>query len=245
MVAPVRYPPFVSASRWSTLVDQLEDVIRKQRPAKLHVPASDGRGGVVLMDWPPITNGDVIKLTMGWLGALTPAQRRELFPFWYQFAAVAYAWGPKKGTLTATAKQRDALYPEQLAAEFWQAMTRIRIALDADNVLGARLDLDGEFSDKVFQGEVVAALRSDGVDASFKIPLPACKGKDGKPTAPKCKRYMTKWPYLCEEWEKCDPVIITDPITDIHNKSQKALLLVALIVAAWWAYDSKPRHRRK
>ncbi len=236
----VTFPPFVTASRWSLLVDNLMLRVMAKRGPNIAPGASEAKGD------PPLTNGDVIKLTMAWLAAIPRARVRQAFPLWHQFAAVAYGWDPKSNRFTTTATQRAARYPDVLTSELWGAMFRAAGDLDDNGVANARIDLDGDFADPVFQGEVKSALRDDGVvDVQFGIPLPVCRGKDGKPEAPKCKRRMQRWPFLCEEWEKCAPVIITDPITDIKKKSDKALLLVALIVAAWAMFDNRRGSRRK
>lgn len=243
MVTAIKYPPFVAASTWGTLVAQLWDMVQRKRGK--HSARYPSAEGVTLTLAPRLTNADVVRFTMAWLAALTRTRARELFPLWHQFAAAAYGWNPATNAWSPSAKRAAALFPDVLLVEFWKALMALASDLDAERVANPRLDLDGEYADVAFQGEVKGELQGDGASASFKIPVPACKRPDGTTGAPRCKRYMKTWPYLCEEYEKCTPVVIKDPITDIHDKSQKALLLVALIVVAWWAYDSKPRRRRE
>lgn len=194
---------------------------------------------------PQLTNGDVIRIVIAWRAAIGATRIRESFPLWYQFAAAAYGWNPTRDELITSVKQRDASYPDVLLVEFWKAQQTVASALDRDGVTGARLELEGDYTDRVFQAEVQHALHEDGARASFAVPTPVCKSPDGSKTVgPKCKRQMTTWPFLCEEYEKCSPVVI-DPITDIKRKSDKALLLAALIFAAWWAYENQTRSRRR
>lgn len=245
-MVPLRFPPFVTASKWSTVNSQLWDMVQRKRGKHLaRYPETDGRGGIAPTLAPLLTNGDVVRLVMAWLAALPRARVRELFPLWAQFAAAAYGWDPKTNRFDASVKRRNAAYPDVLLVELWKTLMGIASDLDAELVPGPRLDLDGDFADPVFQAEVKAELQADGASAQFKIPLPACRTKDGKVQLPKCKRHMKRWPYLCEEWERCEPVVIDDPITDVKKKTEKTILLVALVLCAWAVFDNQPRHRRK
>lgn len=246
MASPLRYPPFVTASRWGTTVEQLWTLVQAKRGRYLaRYPETDGSGGIVPTFAPRLTNGDVIRLTMAMLAAIGAARTRELFPLWYQYAAAAYGWSPKRDRLTTTSAQRDAFYPDVLLVEFWKSLMSIARTLDAEGVPSARLDLDGEFSDPVFQGEVRAALRDDGAKVAFVMPVPACKRPDGTIGVPRCRRTMKTWPFLCEEWEKCDPVVIKDPVTVVRDKASSAFALVALVALAWVLFDNQERPRRR
>jgi hypothetical protein len=185
-----------------------------------------------------------VRLVMAVRAAVPASRTRELFPLWYQYAAAAYGWDPKGDQLVTSTKQRDAFYPDVLLVEFWKSLTALAGDLDNAREPNPRLDLDGEFSDVVFQGEVRAALRDDGATAAFKIPVPACKRPDGTIGTARCKRAMKRWPYLCEEWEACAPVLVDDPITVVKKKRDSTLLLMALVIAAFVVFDNKPRHRR-
>lgn len=241
-VLAVKFPQFVTASKWATTFTQLWELVMGKRGKHL----ATYPGGPTLA--PELTNGDVVRLVMGWLAAIGPTKARELFPLWYQFAAAAYGWDPKTDKLDASAKRRDAAYPDLLLVEFWKAQMALAHDLDDASVPNARIDLDGDFADRVFQAEVQAALKQDGAEAAFKIPTPVCKNPDGSKTiGPKCKRYMKTWPYFCEEWERCEPDVVDDPITVVKKRAEKTLWLVALAIAAWWAFDNRqqrPRRRR-
>lgn len=186
-------------------------------------------------------------MTMAVLAAV-PSPRATWFPFWDQFAAVAYKYSPPSTKLDATPLQAERAFPDALVVEFWSELFQILKRLDESGVSNPRLDFDGRFSDRVFQGEVIAALRADNVDAQFKIPV-ACRNPDGttrSPLLPKCKKRSPQWPYLCMEYEKCDdPVTIDDPITAIKNRADRFAHLVMLALFFWAVLDNKPRPSRR
>lgn len=234
----LKLPPFISASTWSTALNALA----------VHVKSKRGvRNGV-----PRLTNGDVITILAAYQPPLYGI-RAQAFPLWDQFAAAAYGWNPATGKLNATNKRRDAWFPDVMLAPLWAGLAEATRELDQQTPpQTARLDFDGRWDDVVFKSVVKQLVESDGAitdtrsaHIAFGIPLPACKTKDGKTRAPKCKRAMNHWPYLCEEWEKCDPVIVKDPITVVRDKATNGFQLLLLIGAAWILFDnSKPRRRR-
>lgn len=242
-MTPVRWPRFVTASKWSTIAEQLMGTVRKARARDMFAgPAAQG-GAFAL---PRLTNGDVITMTMGLLGAVPPP-RAESFPLWDQFAAAAYGYAPPSRKLVATDKQRDAWYPNTLSREFWGLVVAVTDRLDETHVANPRVDLDGQFSDRVFQGEVVNALHADGAQAQFKIPV-GCRNKDGttRTLLPKCKKRMDRFPWLCLEYEKCDdPITIDDPITAVKKRADKFAHLVILALVFWAVLDNKPRPTRR
>lgn len=208
---------------------------------------------------PRMTNGEVITVVMAWMPP-TAGIRATAFPLWDQFAAAAYGWNPATGKLDTSAKNRDDWYPDALLVALWSQLMGAadeldtadrRYRLDDPHRGKPRLDFDGRWDDIVFQETVKMTANQDGTitdtqsaHAAFKIPLPACKGPDGKPRLPKCKRVMKRWPYLCEEWEKCDPVVVDDPITKIGNDLSGLAGLALLVGAFWLLFDNKPRRRR-
>lgn len=227
----------------------LWDFVLKRRPHK----APDST-------WAPrLTNGEVITVIMAWMPP-TAYQRSQVFALWDQLAAAAYGWNPATGKLDTSTKNRDAWYPDALLVALWKGLMSAadelddadrRYRLDDPHRGKPRVDLDGRWDDVVFQNTVKLTIEQDGsitdtqsAHAAFKIPLPACKGKDGKPVAPKCKRVMKRWPYLCEEWEKCDPVMVDDPITKVGNDLGSLAGLALLVGAFWLLFDNKPRRRR-
>lgn len=236
---PLVFPPFMTASSWRTVLAALLDFVIKRRSA------------------PRMTNGETITVIMSWMPP-TAGIRADVLPLWDQFAAAAYGWNPATGKLDTSAKNRDAWFPDALLVALWAQLTEMADSLDERDVspahssAPARIDLDGRWDDIVFQNVVKHSVETDGsitdtqsAHVAFKIPLPACKGKDGKPTLPKCKRVMKRWPYLCEEWEKCDPILVDDPITKVGN-DLKGLAGLALLVGAFWLLfgNSKPKRRR-
>jgi hypothetical protein len=219
-----KFPPMVSASMWRTVIAHLKSVAAK-------------RGGHAAS--PLITNAEVITLVMGWLVNATKAG----FPLWYQFAAAAYGWDPKRDTLDTSKKHAQAWAPDYLRDALWAELQRSADELDARERFGPRaVYLDGDYADPVFQGEVRAALTADGAAAAFKIPLPACKDpKSGKPRLPRCLE-IDPVTLLCRKWEKCDPATIDDPITVIGNKLGGALVVGALL---WFAFKMDRNQSRR
>ena len=228
----VRLPAMITASKWSTLAATIQSKFR-------------ARGGAV----PVISNGEAITIVMGWLAATPQGRISSLFPLWYQLAAIAYGWDPEHSdSLDTSRTQRDRAYPAPMLKVFWDALPAK--ALDDANVSSPRVDLDGRFDDPVFQGQVRAALRDDGAEAQFKIPIPGtCKDKDGV-RAQKCIRKMKTWPYACLEYEKCEQAKIDDPLTGIKKgvmRPVEEMFQFALLIGAVWALialQERPRRGR-
>lgn len=212
------FPPFITASSWGTVFQSTWESVRASHGLG-HAPDVNGTL------YPKLTNGEVVTLVMGIMEAT-----RGKFPLWYQFAAAAYGWSPSADKLNTSNRQRDAMYPASLAVDLWVAWLGVTSDLDVTAPTAPRLALDGSYSDGVFQGQVRAALREDGAQAHWKIPMPACKDpKTGKPTGRPHKNKDGKW--------TCDPVVIDDPVTGIKKEAQQ-LLTVALIVGAIvWLLD--------
>lgn len=249
VAAAVKFPPFISASTWATLYGALSDVVAKKR-GRLPSKFFDDKGRRI--EVPRLTNGEAITILAAYQPPLFGI-RQSAFPLWDQLAAAAYGWDPITGKLDTSAKNRDALVPDVLLTALWMNIEMASSALDATSQ-PARLDFDGRWDDVVFQSIVKQAVENDGTvkdaesaHALFGIPLPACKGADGKPRAPKCKRGMKRWPYLCDEWEKCEPVIVKDPITVVRDKAANGFQTLLLIGLVWIVLDNsrKPRRRRR
>jgi hypothetical protein len=250
MPASLKFPNLVTASTWSNVDAALWKFVTDKRGK---YGARTGRSDV--KTWTPLlTNGDAATLIRGWLDAVPAGSRRELFPFWYQFAAVAYGWDPRTDNLIATPKQRDAFYPDAMLVELWIAVHDIATALEAQGAPSPRLDMDWQFDDGVFIASVVAQLQQDGAapkwkpgdaEAAFKIPVPACKRPDGTIGPPRCKRVMKAWPYLCEEWEKCDAVVVDDPVTVVKERTAVWFWGALIVGVLYLMHDNKPRRRRR
>lgn len=243
--APLKLPPFISASRWDTVVSALrEHALKKRGKHRAKYPSGP-------VEVPRLTNGEVITI----LTALQPPLygiRAQAFPLWDQLAAAAFGWNPKTGKLDTSARNRDAWFPDVLLVELWRGLAAAAVVLDGTSMT-PRVDFDGRWDDVVFQSIIKQAVEQDSpitdtesAHAWFKIPLPACKGKDGKLHAPKCKSVMKRWPYLCEEVEKCAPVIVKDPITVVRDKATNGFQMLLLIGAIWIVLDNrKPRRRAR
>ncbi len=157
------FPAFVTASSWTTVWDALTEAARKA-----HATVRIADGTLV----PALTNGEVVTLIMGWLGAVRKAQ----WPMWYQYAAVAYE------------HDADAMYPADLTAELWISLHGLATALNEAHELNPRIDLDGAYDDPVFRAEVRVAVEEDGTLKPK--PTPAKPARDTKPdkrTAPKAQ----------------------------------------------------------
>jgi hypothetical protein len=188
----------------------------------------------------------------------------QRFPLWYQFAAVAYGWETDNDTLNVSDAQRDKLYPSDMMLELWLALFKLTGDLDDERILEPNLSMDGEFSDPVFQGEVRAALIADGAKATItaKVPLPACKDRDGKPGKPRAScpagselRSGPNGVPVCVDTTtgkrtvptyECDPVVIDDPITGIGKMLGTPIVQGVLILGALWlVLRPEPRRYRR
>ena len=113
---------------------------------------------------------------------------------WYQYAAVAYGWDPETNELRANAIQAAMPFDEDLSAELLELFEKRRGAI---MVKGQYAEPSpNTFFNEAFQHDVLMALADDGVSASFKLPLPACKAPGGKARPP--VRRNGKW--------ECEPI---------------------------------------
>lgn len=205
-------------------------------------PFTDARGrSYTDQKYPRITNGQAVTLIMGWMMAAGSSVNSD-FALWYQLGAIAYDWDPARDRLDTSKARRDAWYPADASLELWMQAQALAWQLDkaeghpasAEQV---ELSLDGSFDDPSFQGQVRAALRADGAQAQWKIPLPACKDpKTGKPGKPH-KDKNGKW--------TCDPVVVDDPITRAKQSVNGFLVLVAVVAIIAWTSDNKSRRKRR
>lgn len=198
---------------------------------------------------PRVTNREAVAIINAWRGENSLTS--QPFSLWYQFAAIAYGWMVDKDTLAATSPQATRLYPVDATKELWLAVQRIanRLEIERPDVAVA-LDVDPDaFMSPTFRGEVGNALRGDGANAEWLVGVGGCKDpKTGKVRPfPKgsCKvKWTAVGPILHScKFEKCDPVRveIDDPL------GVKPLLLIALVLGAWWAYGNEAtrRHARR
>lgn len=165
----------------------------------------------------------------------------KAFPLWYQFAAVAYGWSPDNDQLTARGGQADLEYPTEIAVMLLGEIERITAELEgAQPRSEPRLDLEDLFDDRLVVAQVAAALKQDGADAAFKIPLPVCKDPvTGRPAKPVKDPRTGKW--TCPG----GGLTIDDPITAIIKSLSKVAIPVALIYGVIWVLSHKPRRSRR
>lgn len=171
MATRLTFPPFVTASQWSTAWQTL---FTRAKDVNGSTHAADG----TLV--PKLTNADAVSLSMAWLAAAD----KQRWPLWYQYAALAYGWSPDRDRLLTSDKQAARPYPVEFANDLWLSTFKLALDLDGDKVPGPRLDMDGRFDDPVFQGEVRAALTEDGAKAPLlrREPMPTItKKKKPKP----------------------------------------------------------------
>lgn len=163
------------------------------------------------------------------------------FPLWYQFAAVAYGWSPDNDQLTARGGQADQWYPPEIAVLLNGEIERITGELEAAPVRREpQLDLEDLFDDKTVIAAITGALKQDGADAAFKIPLPACKDPvTGRPAKPVKDPRTGKW--TCPG----GGYTVDDPITAIIKSLSKVAIPVALIYGVAWVLSHKPRRSRR
>lgn len=217
------FPATMTASTWASVLD----AVRKR--------ATDAHGALSIPGaLPKLTNAEALQLVRAW----TLARSRARFPLWYQFAAVAYGWDPAHDTLDTSSAQGSRPYPSDATSELWAAMVQLAAEADSDNTSPtASLYFDDAWSDPTLAADVRNALRGDGADAAFKIPLPACKDpKTGKPVGkPQRDPKTGKW--------RCEPVAVDDPIT---HAGKHVFAIAAVILSLWWLVDDrKPRRRRR
>lgn len=208
---------------------------------------------------PPLSHGDLASLVQEWRNVAGAAA----FPLWSQYGAVAYAWDPAQPSVfVTTPAQRDSLVDTETANDFWLATYRLALDLDDDPTKSPRLDIDaGAFDDPVWRAQVQADLMSDGARVAWKVPLAACKDKDGKARPARlgcpagwdlvkdggvwvCRKRDTgeKKPpgYVCEG----EQITVDDPITTIKKRTFHGLLILGVL---WWlaTRDDKPARRNR
>lgn len=218
-------PPVITGSTWNTVWGALWE--RQPRGVQ------EDSDGTIAPKW---TNREAMAV----ISALRAAAGTAAFPLWYQFAAIAYGWTPDNDRVVATAAQADEIYPADAAVQLQGEIQRITGDFDLEHRGEPRLELDSDaFGDRATILEARQALRDDGADAQFKIPLPACKDpKTGKPARP-VKGSDGKW--------RCPggPLLIDDPITAIIKALAPIALPAALILGAAWVMSKRPRRARR
>lgn len=217
--------PTITGSTWSNVWGALS----WERPSRGMVTDDDG---TVAPRW---TNREAIAVI-----AAVRAVASADFPLWYQFAAPAYGWEPGRNKLDRSEPQGDRDYEANAAVMLQLEIQRIFNDLDERRKADPRLDIDAQsWTDATLQAEVAKALREDGAQAQFKIPLPACKDpKTGKPARP-VKGEDGKW--------RCPggPLLIDDPITAIVKALAPIAIPAALILGAAWVMSKRPRRPRR
>lgn len=184
---------------------------------------------------PRWTNREALAVVMGLRKLVGQA-----FPLWYQFAAVAYGWSPDNDQLTARGGQADQWYPTEIAVLLSGEIARLTAALEGARQGEPRLELEDLFDDKDVIAAVMGALKQDGADAAFKIPLPACKDPvTGRPAKPVKDPRTGKW--TCPG----GGYTIDDPLTAIIKSLSKVAIPAALIYGAVLVLSRKPRRSRR
>lgn len=221
-------PRTITGSTWPNVMDSLWE-----RSSRGMVTDDDG---TIAPRW---TNREALAVIMALRRAAKLTQAG--FPLWYQFAAVAYGWTPDVDVVEASSAQADMEYPPQIAVPLNLEIQRITHDLEDEGVKAeSRLDIDDEFDDKETIAEVRKALKQDGADAAFKIPLPACKDPvTGKPAKP--VRDPRTGKLTCPG----GGMTIDDPITAILKSLSKVAIPAALILGAAWVLSQKQQRRSR
>jgi hypothetical protein len=239
-LAPRRtFPAFVTASSWRTAFQATWEAARKARGVEY------ADNGTVV---PITTNGDAVTLVRAW----SDAAGRGRFPLWYQFAAVAYGWSPKRDRLDVSSRQRDGLYPTEIGNELWLAMFALSGDLDDEGATSPRLATDTAFDDPVWVATLRAELQQDGARATFKIPTIFCTDKrTGRRRLPRppcdangrgpINPIDPTGPRLpCDKRGDCAPLMFDDPITVITKDVGK---LAVFAFVAWLLLRGKRQRR--
>jgi len=218
-------PPVITSSSWLTTMQSLWSQSKRgtvKDDAGIEVPAWTNREAIAVI-----------------------AAMRELakgvptgFPLWYQFAAVAYGWQPRTEELDNSAAQADRIYPGDDAVELNAELERMVTHLDQRMHPNPRIALVDMFDRSGFLDELRTALRQDGAQVEFKIPLPACKDPaSGRPAKPVKDPRTGKW--TCPG----GAVTIDDPLTAILKALATVAIPVGLVLLAIGAVQ--PRRRRR
>jgi hypothetical protein len=244
---PRTFSPLYVNTSWHSLYRQMVGMAMDRASSiRQRVPGYSEAG-------PPLSNAEAVALIREWhLVANTPQAA------WAHLAAVAYGWnGEPSGSLRRDEAQARAPYPTDSAPDLWQWVSDIADDLDRDpSQPSARISVDRDtFTDAVFQAQVITDLKQDGIDAAFKIPLPACKDKKtGKSRVPRipCDKNgkgprdpMTGAELPCDKPGDCTPVIVDDPITKVGNDLGTLATIALLIGASWLLFDNQPKRRRR
>jgi len=231
----------VTASTWMAATEAVFKLVQDARGLRLvKYPGIDGE--MAERKTAPLCNADVIAIVMSVLADVPQAKKR--WALWYQFAAIAYGWDPERSdTMDTSAAQGAKWYPALFTVELWKELASLATSLDIERTPEPRFDLDGQFTDPVFAGEVRRALLDDGAEAQFKIPIPhKCKGGQNR----KCTKKMKVFPYACLEWEKCEPASIEiDPLKPIRQGASNVFAFLVLVVGIWALASNEPRRSRR
>lgn len=249
-IAPVFATGVITAPTWS-------EVIEKLRARAVSANGTEMLPGIT-MPVPRLRNRDAAVLVQSW-GEIpwsveydeAPPTRFGWHSLWPQYQALAYGWDPSDNTLDISPAHGDEWYPDDIAADLWGALRLMAEDADARGIRPLAVDparpthfsttLTAEplvemasvaVTDNIAHGSLPGMLRDD-MAVAWKIPLPACKGPDGKPGKPRRDK-NGKW--------KCDPVTIDDPVTIIKNEAM-SVVTFALMVGALWLLSSPRRGR--
>lgn len=220
-------PPVITSSSWITLMQSLWSQSRRgtvKDDAGIEVPA-----------W---TNREAIAIISGMRELAQGMPTGQGFPLWYQFAAVAYGWQPQADTLDNSTAQADRIFPPDDAVELNAELERMVTHLDLRSHPAPRMALVDRFGSDTFLSELRTALRQDGAEPQFKIPLPACKDPaTGRPARPVKDPRTGKW--ACPG----GAITIDDPVTALLKALATVAVPAALVLLAIGALE--PRRRRR
>jgi hypothetical protein len=241
----------IEAATWGALVDKLRGFATAANGTEM-VPG-------LVQPVPRLRNRDAAVLVQSWNEIAWSVPYAEAPPslfgwpsLWAQYQALAYGWDPDDGTLDISPTHGDEWYPDDVAADLWGALRLMAEDGDTRGLQAMVSAPDGrtylpdpgapriemapvDITDEIAHTSLVHYLDED-MGAKWKIPLPACKGPDGKPGWPRRDK-SGKW--------TCEPVTVDDPVTHVKNKALSFATLALIVGALWLLSDDGPRRKRR
>jgi len=209
--------PTIRGATWDDVVQKYWDWAR----------GPSGRGVIAASNEviaPKLTNREAAAL-ISEMRALAPMTKSG-FQLWYQFAAEAYGWSPKRDKLDVSKAQEDRMYGADAGLELSLALFRMTSELNDDppdaGAPEAVMEFDqGAFQDTIFQSDVIRALKEDGAEAFL---IPSCERDGKKGQFPKRNKDTNEWE--CENPDVFDP---TAPLKKVVQVGTAVAIIAGLV----------------
>ena len=163
----------------------------------------------------PLTNEVAVAIVRGWRKVM------DRWPMATAYELAAFGWDVRTGELDDDDGRRDKPYPSEAAELLEQDLEAF--ARRAQGV--PSVTVEDTWDDARAREDLVARAAAEHMDAHFKIPLPACKTRDGATLLP--RKRNGKW--------ECDPVTVDDPLTI----TGRGLAVVAIVLVAYWYLERR------